>query len=134
APVAAQAAVDLLTRLGGSAAAAAGTDVDQRTARPTIVLDPTLPARLSGVDYDEAVVADRLRDVGCAVTGTGQLQVTAPSWRPDLRRDVDLVEEVVRLEGYERLPVTVPSAPAGRGLSRRQRLRRTAGRALAAAG
>jgi phenylalanyl-tRNA synthetase beta chain len=134
AAVAAQAAADLLIRLGGASAAAAGTDVDSRSGRQAIVLDVTLPARLSGVDYDEAVVVDRLTDVGCDVTGVGELHVVAASWRPDLRRDVDLVEEVVRLEGYERLPVTVPSAPAGRGLSRRQRLRRTAGRALAAAG
>jgi phenylalanyl-tRNA synthetase beta chain len=60
--------------------------------------------------------------------------VTPPSWRPDLRLPVDLVEEVVRLEGYDRLPSTVPRAPAGAGLTRRQRRRRVVGRALAAAG
>ncbi|HMC69045.1 MAG TPA: phenylalanine--tRNA ligase subunit beta, partial [Mycobacteriales bacterium] len=134
APVAAAAAVELLTRLGGAKTQAAGTDVDRRLSRPTIELNATLPARLSGVDYETATVVRRLVDVGCAVDGTDVLQVRPPSWRPDLRRDVDLVEEVVRLEGYEQLPVTVPSAPAGRGLTRSQRLRRTVGRAVAAAG
>ena len=134
APVAAQAAVDLLVRLGGVEAARAGTDVDLRRPRPTISLDVKLPSRVAGVDYAPATVERRLRSIGCDVVGPDPVAVTAPSWRPDLRLPVDLVEEVVRLEGYDRLPVTVPSAPAGAGLTRRQRLRRTTGRALAAGG
>jgi phenylalanyl-tRNA synthetase beta chain len=137
APAAAHAAVRLLEELGGVQSAGT-TDVDVRGARPVIVLDPALPGRLAGLDYEPAVVRRRLDDVGCSVAGAGvdggPLHVTPPSWRPDLRRPVDLVEEVVRLEGYERLPSTVPRAPAGRGLTRSQRQRRTLGRALAAAG
>jgi phenylalanyl-tRNA synthetase beta chain len=41
---------------------------------------------------------------------------------------------VLRLEGYDTIPVVLPTAPAGRGLTAGQRLRRTASRALAAAG
>jgi phenylalanyl-tRNA synthetase beta chain len=134
APVAAQAAVDLLVRLAGAQAESGATDVDLRPERPTILLDPRLPGRIAGLDYPADTVHRRLTDVGCTVAGGHPFEVTPPSWRPDLRRAVDLVEEVVRLEGYDRLPVTVPVAPAGRGLTRRQRLRRIAGRALADAG
>ena len=134
APVAAQAAVALLVELGRAAPAGHGTDVDRRAPRERIALDPALPGRFTGVAYDQQTVMGRLRDIGCVVEGTAELQVTPPSWRPDLRRPVDLVEEVARLEGFDRLPVTVPAAPAGRGLSRRQRLRRTAVRALADTG
>jgi phenylalanyl-tRNA synthetase beta chain len=133
APAAADAAVRLLVELGG-ARAAGTTDVDVRGARPVIVLDPALPGRLAGLDYEPAAVRRRLDDIGCAVEGEDQLHVTPPSWRPDLRRPVDLVEEVVRLEGYDRLPSTVPRAPAGRGLTRSQRQRRTIGRLLADSG
>jgi phenylalanyl-tRNA synthetase beta chain len=62
------------------------------------------------------------------------LVVVPPSWRPDLTDPSDLAEEVIRLEGYERIPVRMPRAPSGRGLTHKQRMRRTIGRALAGAG
>jgi phenylalanyl-tRNA synthetase beta chain len=66
---------------------------------------------------------------------SGQLLlVTPPSWRPDLTDPADLAEEVIRLEGYENIPVSAARATAGRGLTGRQRLRRSTGRALADVG
>jgi phenylalanyl-tRNA synthetase beta chain len=62
------------------------------------------------------------------------LEVTPPSWRPDLTDPADLAEEVIRLEGYENIPVRMPRALAGRGLTQRQRLRRSVGRTLAESG
>jgi len=62
------------------------------------------------------------------------LAVQPPSWRSDLRYQWDLAEEVIRLEGYENLPVRTPRAAAGRGLTDRQRLRRATGRSLAWSG
>src|SRR3954451_9818875 len=70
APVAADAALELLTRLGGAKRAAAGTDVDLRPARPVIEMNASLPSRLSGVDYAADTVASRLVDVGCEVDGS----------------------------------------------------------------
>ena len=62
------------------------------------------------------------------------LLVTPPSWRPDLTDPADLAEEVIRLEGYDNLPVRQPRAPAGRGLTERQRALRAVARTLADAG
>jgi len=62
------------------------------------------------------------------------LDVTPPSWRPDLTDPADLAEEVIRLEGYESVPSRTPRALAGRGLTARQRLRRSVGRTLAESG
>ncbi|GAA1279577.1 phenylalanine--tRNA ligase beta subunit [Planotetraspora silvatica] len=74
-------------------------------------------------------LADKL-----AVQGDDLITVTPPTWRPDMTDPNDLAEEVIRLEGYEHLPSVLPAAPAGAGLTEAQRLRRRAGRALAASG
>ena len=62
------------------------------------------------------------------------LQVIPPSWRPDLTDPADLVEEVIRLAGYDDVPSVLPTAPPGRGLTDVQRRRRGIGRTLAEAG
>ncbi len=62
------------------------------------------------------------------------LLVTPPSWRPDLTDPADLAEEVIRLEGYGNVPVRQPRAPAGQGLSQRQKALRAIARALGAGG
>jgi phenylalanyl-tRNA synthetase beta chain len=62
------------------------------------------------------------------------LDVVPPSWRPDLTLPADLVEEVVRLAGFDDIPSVLPTAPPGRGLTETQRRRRSIGRALADAG
>jgi phenylalanyl-tRNA synthetase beta chain len=137
APVAADAAVRLLTELGGGTDAG-GTDVDEHLEPAVLRLPLDLPGRLAGRAYEADVVRRRLIDVGCeiegAVDGEEVLRVVPPSWRPDLVGAAELVEEVWRLEGYDTIPVELPAAPAGRGLTPGQRLRRTASRALAASG
>lgn len=59
-------------------------------------------------------IMDCLERLGCAVTdeGEGVLRVVAPTFRPDLEREIDLYEEVLRLYGMDRIPSTLP---AGRG-------------------
>ncbi|HEX4018312.1 MAG TPA: phenylalanine--tRNA ligase subunit beta [Frankiaceae bacterium] len=98
----------------------------------------TLPAgeceRLGGRVYPVPTIRLRLTQVGCTVTGDDPLIVQPPSWRPDLTRAADLVEEVLRLEGYRTIPVTLPRAPAGRGLTAGQRARRRVTAAIADAG
>ena len=133
-PAAAEAAVRLLVELAAASAGPA-TDVDLRPTLPVLHLPVREPERLAGRPYAPDVVRRRLQQVGCEVTGGPDvLEVRPPSWRPDLTGPADLVEEVVRLEGYDTVPVVLPVAPAGRGLTTEQRLRRTASRALAAAG
>ena len=131
--VAAERAVQLLVAHGGGSAGPI-TDTDARVAAAPVRLPVGLPGRTAGLDYSRAAVVRRLEQVGCTVTGEEILEVVAPSWRPDLTGPADLVEEVIRLEGYDAVPVALPMAPAGRGLTASQRLRRTAARALAAAG
>ncbi|MDX3259290.1 phenylalanine--tRNA ligase subunit beta [Streptomyces sp. MI02-2A] len=134
ASAAAQRTVDLLVLLGGGTADAGVTEVIAPSAPHTITIPANHPDKVAGVEYGRETVVRRLQQVGCDVYGQDELIVTVPSWRPDLTDPNDLAEEVIRLEGYENLPSTLPKPPAGRGLTDRQRLHRRIGRALAGAG
>ncbi|MGP9694930.1 phenylalanine--tRNA ligase subunit beta [Brachybacterium sp. AOP25-B2-12] len=91
---------------------------------------------LVGIPYTRAQVIDSLTEVGALVSTDGDdaLLVEPPSWRPDLLTREDLIEEIARLVGYEKIPSLVPRAPGGHGLTRAQRGRRAALTALAEAG
>lgn len=134
AAAAAQRTVDLLVLLAGGTAEAGVTEVCAPGAPRTITMPASHPDRVAGVEYGRETVVRRLQEVGCDVYGQDELIVTVPSWRPDLADPNDLAEEVIRLEGYENLPSTLPTPPSGRGLTDRQRLHRRIGRALAGAG
>ncbi|WP_369388187.1 phenylalanine--tRNA ligase subunit beta [Streptomyces sp. CG1] len=134
AAAAAQRTVDLLVLLAGGTAEAGVTEVVAPSAPHTITVPADHPDKVAGVAYGRETVVRRLQQVGCDVYGQDELIVTVPSWRPDLVDPNDLAEEVIRLEGYENLPSTLPKLPSGRGLTHRQRLHRRVGRALAGAG
>lgn len=136
--IASKRAAELLVGLGGGRIGA-GVGVGGLIPPATIPFDPALPARVSGAAIAPEEVSESLRLVGARVEATGDDEsarwlVTPASWRPDLRDPADLVEEVVRIHGYQHLPSTLPSPPAGRGLTPEQRLRRAASRALACFG
>ncbi|MFF5961372.1 phenylalanine--tRNA ligase subunit beta [Streptomyces luteogriseus] len=134
AAAAAQRTVDLLVLLAGGTAEAGVTEVLAPSAPRTITIPADHPDKVAGVAYGRETVVRRLQEVGCDVYGQDELIVTVPSWRPDLTDPNDLAEEVIRLEGYENLPSTLPKPPTGLGLTDRQRLHRRVGRALAGAG
>jgi phenylalanyl-tRNA synthetase beta chain len=131
-------AAALLAALGGASVAPGCTHAQAEVPPVAIRLPAGYPGRVAGLEYPRATVIKRLRDVGCEVTGPGEdpetLTVVPPSWRQDLRYPSDLAEEVIRLEGYDNVPVRMPRAAAGKGLTSDQRLRRAMGRALAGAG
>ncbi|EEI17765.1 phenylalanine--tRNA ligase subunit beta [Corynebacterium lipophiloflavum] len=120
---------------------AGGEIVDKRTLvgevaeRPAIEMDSARPGDLIGVDYPRETVVRRLEEVGCRVEGDGEaLTVYPPTWRTDLSVPVDLVEEIVRLEGLDEIPLILPAPRGGRGLSPQQRRRRAVTHALAYSG
>jgi len=138
-PVAAELAATLLTRYGGGEIVSGRTDVGTPPGRVSVVMPIEAPDRVAGRPYARGATVRRLSQIGCAVEvagadGTTTLTVVPPSWRPDLLQAADLVEEVLRLEGYDTIPSELPPAPPGRGLTAAQRRRRAVSRALAGAG
>lgn len=140
APVALERAAKLLNHYAEGQIKPGRTDVGVPALPEPVSMPIDLPDRVAGVRYARGVTARRLGQIGCQVSVTtsddGQTIVTAvpPTWRADLVQPADLVEEVLRLEGYDTIPSTLPPAPAGRGLTEQQRRRRSVWRTLAEAG
>ncbi len=127
--------VSLLVELGGARDTGLGTDVDTRPGVRPIAMGSQFPSRLAGMEIADEEVVSRLRSVGCTVdSGDGRVEVLPPTWRPDLQQPADLVEEVVRLHGYDKLPSVLPKIAAGAGPSIRERHQVRVMRVLAAAG
>jgi phenylalanyl-tRNA synthetase beta chain len=112
-PVALARAIDLLVEYAGGTPVNAAIDtlsaplapvhIELRTARVNLILGLTLSTQET---------ADALTRLGLKVQGGGGvLSVFVPTFRPDLKTEIDLIEEVGRMIGYWNLPETVPSRP-----------------------
>ena len=77
---------------------------------------------LLGMPVEEREAAERLRLLGCEVRSEdGRLLTTVPTFRRDLEREADLIEEVGRLVGLENVPERIPGVPLPGGLTPAQR-------------
>jgi phenylalanyl-tRNA synthetase beta chain len=104
------------------------------------VLRAERPASLGGLDVSLEESAAILRDLGCTVEplAAGDLSIEPPSWRSDIEGEADLVEEVLRVKGYDQIPAVplsreaaLPRAALTPARRRSELVRRTlAGRGL----
>ena len=117
-PHASRRAATLLARAGGGAMAGEGIDrYPQLQETRSVSLSFAGLSRLAGFEIPPAQAAEKLGAIGIvtAPDGADRLTATVPSFRPDISIEQDLIEEVMRLVGYDRAPARLPrssGAPA----------------------
>ncbi len=117
-------AAHLVAQLAGGTVLAGGID-EMPTPIEPISLELTIEEveKLLGPGFDSDGVAEILTGLGMKVSGDDPLQVVVPTFRPDIDRPVDLVEEIARIHGFEKFGSTVPVGSAGGYTAEQRRLR-----------
>jgi len=129
----ARAAALILEHAGGEVVGGLVDVVAERPATPPVTLASSEVERLLGVAVAPDEIERILTALGFGVEGSDPFTVSVPSYRPDVSRPADLVEEVARIHGFDHIPARLPHGP-GVGLPPRERLRRQVRQVLAGAG
>jgi phenylalanyl-tRNA synthetase beta chain len=102
---AANRAARLLSELAGGSVAKNAVDCyPSEKASWTVALRPERIARVLGMEIPPKKVNAILSGLGLKVDGSSPMSVTVPTFRPDLKKEIDLIEEVVRHYGYDNIP------------------------------
>ena len=107
----AAAAAQLLAEVSGGVVAPGIVDVWKKKTEPVkLTFRISRFQNMMGYEIPREFIIDCLTRLGCAVSADGEdaLSITAPTFRPDLEREIDLYEEVLRLYGMDRIPATLP--------------------------
>ncbi|MDK9707363.1 MAG: phenylalanine--tRNA ligase subunit beta [Desulforhopalus sp.] len=122
-------AVQLICEVAGGKAPDGGVDCygGKKTA-PAITLSVARTMSLLGITITASEIADRLGSIGlpCRLQSEEIIVVDPPSFRMDIEREADLIEEVARLYGYNKIPITLPKVDLSypeQDSERKQRLR-----------
>ena len=100
-------ATDMILKMCGGEPSKAKTAGKEPIENRVIAFDFARVEKLSGVKLSQAEIKTTLEALGCKVEGSSTAaKVAVPSWRPDIHGGADLVEEVVRIAGLERIPST----------------------------
>mgnify|MGYP001088129140 CR=1 FL=1 len=107
-------ATQLVCELSGGKAAKGLVDVYPGRTEPKSIMFPVYQVeRLTGLKVSLKEIIETLTFLGfdCEETSSSQVSVSVPYWRSDVQSTADLVEEVVRITGYDKVPTTRLSSP-----------------------
>ncbi len=131
-------ATDMVVKLTGGQPSKAKVAGKAPVKKRDIGFDFGRIAKLTGLKLKDAEINGILERLGCTLEAKGKtVKVTVPTWRPDIHGAADLVEEVVRIAGLDRVPSTPLPRTGGIALAvltERQRRARRARRTLGARG
>ncbi len=123
-PAAARAAA-LISAWAGGQVLSGAADVGTVPERSTVSVRPDRASKLIGIGLTSSEVREALGRLRLpASEDEDRVVVEVPGYRVDLELEVDLIEEVARITGYDRVPSTLPGVRQAGGLSREQLLRR----------
>jgi phenylalanyl-tRNA synthetase beta chain len=128
-------AIDLMIELGGAQHVGSAKFGEPKYA-PIVTFDPNFVTQYLGTKVPLEEVEQKLKIVGCDVSKKSDTQwlIDPPSWRADLQLAPDLVEEVARMIGYERIPSKLPIGKGGAQLTPAQIRKRGTANYLASKG
>jgi phenylalanyl-tRNA synthetase beta chain len=109
-------AVSLLGQVAGGKPAGNVIDRYPRRAKPpSILLRRQRVTDIAGIEIKTAEVEKIFKQLGCKVQRRGKtgFSIVPPTYRSDLSREADLIEEIARLHGYGKIPSTLPRARIG---------------------
>ncbi len=111
---AADRAASMIRELTGGRVVEGAVDAYPKPIRPSPI-DLSIPnvSRILGMEIPAQTIKAYLKNLELNVHEEGEekLKVIPPSFRGDLEREIDLIEEVTRLDGYEKIPLTLPQGP-----------------------
>lgn len=114
-----EAAAQLLAEVSGGTVVPGLIDVyNTKTEAPTLEFRIPRFQAMMGEAIPRDFTIDMLQRLGCSVDAAQEevLKVVPPTFRPDLEREIDLYEEVLRLYGMDRIPSTLPGCPGRVGI------------------
>ena len=124
---------ELILEVAGGTLHPGVVDVGPRPGpRPTVTLRLGQIKRVLGIEVDRERVVAILQALG--LESVGDLTFRPPSWRSDLGREIDLIEEVARIHGYEQIPMDRPVPLAKSSRSPRERVEAAVREALTGLG
>jgi len=104
--------------------------------RKAIDLEPEKFLKVIGFSITSGEIKRILSSLGCSLRISGKkMKVLPPTWRPDIKEDIDLIEELARIKGYDKVPLINPEKEnIKETLSHKQKLFHFAQRSVASKG